>query len=265
MKTRVELSLVILCGIFFSLVLSAWGLSGVTMGIFETPLAVLKIQTQTYPLLIGQVPFSLVLLAIALVMTDLINEYHGLSMAILVSIAGGLALLLFWAMFTLLPSLPYIQGVESWSGTHRAAFDLSRRFVLGLSSAVVAGFTTTAIFFELARKLTRNFFSPLRLAVAHVFGSLLAAGTPALLMHYIAHEPAGQMLAFFLTRLTQWIALSWLASVFYYVFKPFLRVVVGGEHAQSIKTRYGRKKALVPEEPPRDFFAARNELLEKRI
>jgi queuosine precursor transporter len=148
LDTRTRL-FVVLAGVFTTSLIVGDIIGG---KLFEMPLF-----GQTFILTVGMIPFPITFL-----LTDVLNEFYGKSMARLVTWIGfGLALLAYGFIFIAgaIPIAPMTQAA-SWDGVNDASFRNvflgSQRMILASMCAyVVAQFVDIAVF-HLLKRLTRD-------------------------------------------------------------------------------------------------------------
>jgi queuosine precursor transporter len=148
LDTRTRL-FVVLAGVFTTSLIVGDIIGG---KLFEMPLF-----GQTFILTVGMIPFPITFL-----LTDVLNEFYGKSMARLVTWIGfGLALLAYGFIFIAgaIPIAPMTQSA-SWDGVNDASFRNvflgSQRMILASMCAyVVAQFVDIAVF-HLLKRLTRD-------------------------------------------------------------------------------------------------------------
>lgn len=260
---RPEFALILLCSLFLVVVVLSYILQGKVATLTEMPIAVLEVDNSRYPLHIGVIPFSVFLLALALICLDLVNEFYGQRDAFFLSLSGGIAVLFVWALLKGLTYVPTDLGQAAFDRAYAVLFNLDPRFVFSLAGSVVVGFGFTSLVFELFRQLTHSGFIIIRLFMAHLLGLAVFSAVGAALEN---ESPLilGEALQLALTRYVQWFLVSFLLIPIFYVLMIPFRILVGRAHYATVKVRFAKKKVFRYDNQD-NFFEGRSEMQEKRI
>ncbi|MBI2338941.1 MAG: VUT family protein [Deltaproteobacteria bacterium] len=245
---RPEFALILLCSLFLVVVVLSYILQGKVATLTEMPIAVLEVDNSRYPLHIGVIPFSVFLLALALICLDLVNEFYGQRDAFFLSLSGGIAVLFVWALLKGLTYVPTDLGQAAFDRAYAVLFNLDPRF---------------SLVFELFRQLTHSGFIIIRLFMAHLLGLAVFSAVGAALEN---ESPLilGEALQLALTRYVQWFLVSFLLIPIFYVLMIPFRILVGRAHYATVKVRFAKKKVFRYDNQD-NFFEGRSEMQEKRI
>lgn len=259
---RAEFSYVVLAAIFLAMVILAWIFKEVTFVFLDNAPIILKVSEVNFPLYVGKLPFQIVLLALALLVLNLLNEFFGARSAFFISLASGGMLFLLWFFLNLLPWLPSVENSENINYAFRSTFSFNKRYLISMIVSLIVGFGFISYIFEIFRKMTHSSFSIIRLFMAHIIG----LGVFLAIFVFLNSPPEtsfGSMLALFVTRFIQWFFLFILFVPFYYIIKFSFKIIIGDEHYGGVADRFAKKSLFKHEE--KDFFESRKETQEKRI
>lgn len=241
--------------IFLSSLVALWGTLSVfvsdhSLALIDGPWITLLVDDQPYPLVFGVIPLWLVAAVFALLLIFMIAEFFGGKEALAASLATALVILLTGAGLKALPFLP---------GNEGEIFQPPLPSLLSHASQIFIGFTSMILIYELLRRFTHNGFMIVRLFLASFLGVIV----PVVIEIFFYQPSFGKMISLLMTRYVQWNLLFFMLIPLYYLLYAPLRLMVGNEQREEMKTRFQKKKIFQHTE--KNFFEKRDELQEQRI
>lgn len=252
---RSAFGFILLSLFFLSSGVLAWLFSSYELPFSSSPTVILMVGEEKFPLLLGNIPMSIVFLAAAFFWLYMTNEFFGKGSALLLALAGGISLAALGGWLKVAP----------WFPENNFPIDFNQTALFSVMGALVVGGIAISVLYEFFRSLTHNRGAFLRIILASLPGFLFAAlaSQGVLSWEALLKGEWAKPLAGLITATAQLWLLIILSLPFFYTARFLFVPLVGKKHYEQIKAKFARKPLFKPAE--KDFFEVRQEIQGQRI
>jgi hypothetical protein len=246
MTQRAQFANLLLNSLFGTCLLLAWGAGHLAFGFFSGSPITLYIDTQAYPVNLGELTLGNLFFSLGLMISLLFLELNGLRQTISFCLGSLGGLILIWIFLKILPSLPFLIDAPDIGALPQVILDLTHFHLLEIIQWVLA-IIVVSVVCGVFKIWFKGEFYIIRYLLGHLIGLSLAG---LIISWPLESYNSGIFLSKSLAFYIQTLSLFLIYYPLHYFIKWPLLLFVGSAQRDLLKDKYSVPEATVPESKP---------------